>query len=270
MPLLTQQLDNSRQLPHAALAGAGPLLGMPNMRMPTPKAPVHILLIDDDLALGQLLREYAVPEGFRISVAATGESGLEAVEQEAVALVVLDVMLPGMNGFEALAEIRRRSNVPVLMLTTRGSTADRVRGLRCGADDYLPKPFDPVELLERVRSILRRMQPRDGRLGFLRVDDVEMDARSRRVICGGREVDLTASEFSLLQLLLSNAGTVLPREELVPLVLDRERTFNDRGIDSLASNLRRKLGPSTNGGERIRSVRGIGYVYVLADGSIGR
>jgi len=267
MPLLTQQLDNSRQLPHAALAGAGPLLGMPNMRIP--KAPVHILLIDDDLALGQLLREYAVPEGFRISVAATGESGLEAVEQEAVALVVLDVMLPGMNGFEALAEIRRRSNVPVLMLTTRGSTADRVRGLRCGADDYLPKPFDPVELLERVRSILRRLQPRDGRLGFLRVDDVEMDARSRRVICGGREVDLTASEFSLLQLLLSNAGTVLPREELVPLVLDRERTFNDRGIDSLASNLRRKLGPSTNGGERIRSVRGIGYVYVLADGSIG-
>ncbi len=226
----------------------------------------HLLLIDDDLALGQLLTEYAAQEGFRVSVAATGELGLRMIDREQVGLVILDVMLPRMHGFEVLEQIRRLSDVPVVMLTTRGSTSDRVHGLRSGADDYLPKPFDPDELLARVRTILRRVQPHEGRLGYLRVDDVELDARSRRVYSDGEEKELTGSEFALLQLLLSRPGTVLAREELVTQVLERERTINDRGIDSLVSNLRRKLGPSQSGGDRIRSVRGIGYVYVLAEG----
>ncbi len=227
----------------------------------------HLLLIDDDASLGELLKEYAAQDGFRVSVAQTGELGLRMIHDEPIALVILDVMLPRMQGFEVLEQIRHLSDVPVLMLTTRGSTSDRVRGLRSGADDYLPKPFDPDELLERVRSILRRVQPREGRLAYLRVDDIELDARSRRVCSDGEEKDLTGSEFALLQLLLSRAGTVLAREELVNQVLERERTLNDRGIDTLVSNLRRKLGPSSSGGDRIRSVRGIGYVYVLGEGA---
>jgi len=179
--------------------------------------------------------------------------------------VVLDVMLPGIDGFEVLMRLRRMSNVPVLMLTSRGSIADRILGLSGGADDYLPKPFEPRELMERMRSILRRVQPRNKRLSHLRVDDVELDAKSRMVRCGGDKLDLTGSEFALLQILLSNAGTAMPREELVCQVLERGLSVNDRGIDNLASKLRRKMGLTSTGVDRIRSIRGIGYVYVVAD-----
>ena len=237
-------------------------------------------MIDDDLSLTELVKEYAAPDGFEVTGAASGESGLQALVEAAFSLVVLDVMLPGMDGFEVLRRLRRISSVPVLMLTSRGSIADRIHGYPTlelalkraneaedvplesgGADDYLPKPFEPRELVERMRSILRRVQPRNHRLSHLQVDDVELDEKSRLVRCGGRELDLTGSEFALLHILLSRAGKVLPREELVGQVLERGLSVNDRGIDNLASKLRKKMGPSTAGKDRIRSIRGIGYVY---------
>jgi two-component system, OmpR family, response regulator CpxR len=222
---------------------------------------VNVLMIDDDLSLTLLVKEYAAPDGFQVTGATSGESGLQAFVKEAFSLVVLDVMLPGIDGFEVLSRLRRISSVPVLMLTSRGSIADRIHGLSGGADDYLPKPFEPGELLERMRSILRRVQPRNHRLSHLQVDDVELDEKSRLVSCGGRELDLTGAEFALLHILLSRAGKVLPREELVGQVLERGLSVNDRGIDNLASKLRKKMGPSTAGKDRIRSIRGIGYVY---------
>jgi len=226
---------------------------------------VNVLMIDDDLSLTMLVKEYAAPDGFEVTGAASGESGLRALVEEAFSLVVLDVMLPGIDGFEVLSRLRRISSVPVLMLTSRGSIADRIHGLSGGADDYLPKPFEPRELLERMRSILRRVQPRNHRLSHLQVDDVELDEKRRVVRCRGRELELTGSEFALLHILLSRAGKVLAREELVGQVLDRGLSVNDRGIDNLASKLRKKMGPSTTGKDRIRSIRGIGYVYVTSN-----
>jgi two-component system response regulator CpxR len=234
---------------------------------PTRRSPTQsqFLLVDDDVSLGKLVVEYAAYEGYAVAVATTGESGLRMAATRTFALVVLDVMLPGIDGFEVLERLRHFSNVPALMLTTRGTAADRVRGLRMGADDYLPKPFEPAELIARFQSILRRVQPSINGLAYISIDDIELDERSRRVTCAGAAVELTATEFSLLQVLLSSAGTVLPRQDLIPRVLSRRESAIDRGIDSLVSNLRRKLGPLQDGGERIRSVRGVGYVYVIGN-----
>jgi two-component system response regulator CpxR len=224
----------------------------------------QLLLVDDDVALGELVSEYAAYEDYAVATANTGEVGLRMIARKVFALVILDVMLPGIDGFEVLARLRHFSDVPVLMLTTRGAASDRIRGLKMGADDYLPKPFEPDELLARVKSILRRIQPSTNGLSFVAIGDVELDERFRRVTCGGIAVELTGAEFSLLQLLISHPGTTLSRQELIPRVLSRQESGIDRGIDSLVSNLRRKLGPFPDGSERIRSVRGVGYVYVLA------
>jgi DNA-binding response OmpR family regulator len=151
------------------------------------------------------------------------------------------------------------------MLTTRGAASDRIRGLKSGADDYLPKPFEPDELFARVKSILRRIQPSTNGLTFVSIGDIELDEPFRRVTRGGEFVDLTGAEFSLLQLLISRPGTALSRQDLIPRVLSRQESGIDRSIDSLVSNLRRKLGPFPDGSERIRSVRGVGYVYVIAE-----
>ena len=228
------------------------------------QAQAQLLLVDDDVALGELVSEYAAYEDYAVATANTGELGLRMIARQAFALVILDVMLPGIDGFEVLARLRHFSDVPVLMLTTRGAASDRIRGLKMGADDYLPKPFEPDELLARVKSILRRIQPSTTGLSFVAIGDVELDERFRRVTCGGIAVELTGAEFSLLQLLISHPGTTLSRQELIPRVLSRQESGIDRGIDSLVSNLRRKLGPFPDGSERIRSVRGVGYVYVLA------
>ena len=236
--------------------------------LPTMKqVPVQgqLLLIDDDVSLGALVSEYAVYENYAVITANTGESGLRMAAQRAFALVILDVMLPDIDGFEVLRRLRHFSDVPVLMLTTRGAASDRIRGLKMGADDYLPKPFEPDELIARVNSILRRIQPSMSGLHFLAVGDVELDGRSRRVTRSGAAVELTGAEFSLLQLLLSKPGNILSRQELIPRVLSRQEYGVDRSIDSLVSNLRRKLGPLSNGSERIRSVRGVGYVYVIGE-----
>jgi DNA-binding response OmpR family regulator len=225
----------------------------------------QLLLVDDDVALAELVSEYAAYEGYAVTTANTEELGLRIMGRKTFALVILDVMLPGIDGFEVLERLRHFSEVPVLMLTTRGAASDRIRGLRSGADDYLPKPFEPDELFARVKSILRRIRPSLKGLSFIAIGDIELDEPFRRVTCGGELVELTGAEFSLLQLLISRPGTTLSRQELIPRVLSRQESGIDRSIDSLVSNLRRKLGPFPDGSERIRSVRGVGYVYVIAE-----
>lgn len=223
----------------------------------------RILAVDDDTGLTELLAEYLQPEGFTLDAVHDGESGVQKILQGGYAIVVLDVMLPGIGGLEVLRRIRRETQVPVIMLTARQSTADRVLGLEVGADDYLPKPFDPRELVARVRTVLRRVRPSAGSSSssFLSVDDLTVDAGRREVRRGPVVIDLTSAEFDLLRTLLSSAGKVVSRDELFRTVLDREFSMLDRGIDNLISALRRKLGPTSAGTDRIKAVRGVGYLY---------
>ncbi len=223
----------------------------------------RILAVDDDIGLTELLAEYLEPEGFTLDAVHDGETGVERILAGGYAIVVLDVMLPGIGGLEVLRRVRRESQVPVIMLTARQATADRVLGLEVGADDYLPKPFDPRELVARVRTVLRRVRPaRDKQPGdFLAVDDLMLDAGRREVRRGHVLVELTSAEFELLRALLTSAGRVVSREELFRTVLDREFSMLDRGIDNLISALRRKLGPTLEGTERIKAIRGVGYLY---------
>jgi two-component system response regulator CpxR len=224
-----------------------------------------ILVIDDDVEMTEMLDEYLEPEGFAVEVHHDGDSGLKRALMGDCRLVILDVMLPRINGFEVLRRLRLESQIPVLMLTARGDAVDRVVGLQAGADDYLPKPFDPQELIARVRAILRRTSPgalRSGETGdVLAVADVVLDIRARTVRRSASIVDLTAAEFDLLRTFLRSAGRVVGREELFREVLDREFSVFDRSIDNHVSSLRKKLGPQPGGGERIRAVRNAGYVY---------
>lgn len=216
----------------------------------------RVLVIDDDAELCRLVTRYLAREGFEIQWAPGGAAGVDRALNEEHALIMLDVMMPDMDGFEALRRIRERLRTPVLMLTARGDTQDRIRGLEMGADDYLPKPFDPAELAARIRAILRRSSGR--RTAAMRVGDVELDGGSRTVRRGGAVVDLTTVEFDLLAALLREAGSTVSREELVRTVLGREFSPFDRSIDTHVCNLRRKLGA-----ERIKGVRGAGYLYAL-------
>jgi DNA-binding response OmpR family regulator len=226
---------------------------------------IQLLLVDDDASLGALVSEYAAYEDYAVATAHTGQSGLRMVAERSFALVILDVMLTDIDGFEVLQRLRTFSSVPVLMLTTRGAASDRIRGLRMGADDYLAKPFEPDELIARVGSILRRVQPAADGLRFILADDIELDVRARRVARAGVPVELTGAEFALLQVMISHPGKILSRQQLIPQVLSRQEYAVDRSIDSLVSNLRRKLGPLVDGRERIRSVRGVGYIYVTSE-----
>jgi DNA-binding response OmpR family regulator len=223
----------------------------------------RVLLVDDDVELTALLREYLESEGFDALSAANGEAGLRAAQEGGPDLVVLDVMLPGMNGFDVLRRLRESSTVPVIMLSARGEEVDRIVGLELGADDYLPKPFNPRELSARIRAVLRRSRAEGEQAsGLLVVGDVELDPGSRRARRGGEPVNLTGTEFRLLEELLREAGTVVPRETLFREVLGRRAAAFDRSLDVHVSNLRRKLGPLPDGGERIATVRGVGYQYV--------
>jgi two-component system response regulator CpxR len=228
----------------------------------------HLLVVDDDTELCQLLSEYLVPEGYDVEAVHSGVEGVERALSGDHALVVLDVMLPDVRGFEVLRQLRARSRMPVLMLTARGNEQDRILGLEMGADDYLPKPFNPRELCARIEAILRRSGNDGGTLdvrvpGDLIVDDVSINKGSRVVRRGGETIELTTVEFDLLEALLRNAGSVIPRDELVRTVLNRPFSPFDRSIDTHVSNLRRKLGPGPDGFDRIKSVRAVGYQYTL-------
>jgi two-component system, OmpR family, response regulator CpxR len=232
----------------------------------------RILVVDDDLELGQLISQYLERRGFTVETVQSGGEGVERALSGDHAIVVLDVMLPGVKGLEVLRRIRAESRLPVLMLTARGSEQDRILGLEMGADDYLPKPFNPRELSARIEAILRRSAPdlteiRPGSTERLVVEDVELDKGARVARRAGQTVDLTTVEFDLLETMLRSAGHVLSREEMVRGVLSREFSPFDRSIDTHVSNLRRKLGPRPDGLERIKGVRGIGYLYVLPHSS---
>ncbi len=225
----------------------------------------QILIIDDDVALCELVTEYLEPHEFQIKSVHRGDAGAEAALSGDYALVVLDVMLPGLNGFEVLRRIRAESKVPVLMLTARGDDVDRIVGLEIGADDYLPKPFNPRELMARVRAILRRTQTDSARehdqAKTLLAGDVELDVATRVVRRSGEVVELTAVEFDLLEKLLRAAGTIITRDQLSKEVLGRSTSPFDRSIDMHISNLRKKLGHQLGDVERIKTVRGVGYIY---------
>lgn len=226
-----------------------------------------ILLIDDDIELCDLLQEYLVGEGFNLETRHEGPSGLEQALARRYDLIILDVMLPGFNGFEVLKKIRKQSEVPVLMLTARGDEVDRIVGLEIGADDYLGKPFNPRELVARIRAIFRRMKKQDGKPGGdlepskICVDDIELEMHSRRVLKKGQPVELTSVEFNLLKELLQSAGAVVSREALNRAVLGRTYTPYDRSIDVHISKLRKKIGERVGQAERIQAIRGEGYLY---------
>ena len=230
------------------------------------------LLIDDDVEFGLLVRQYLEPEGFAVEPVYDGTAGLERALAGTFDVVIIDVMLPDVLGFDVLRRLRTRSNVPVLMLTARGDDLDRILGLEIGADDYLPKPFNPRELAARLRAILRRTQrsPESQlvRPARLRVGDVELDRGARVVARGQVPIELTTVEFDLLDALLASAGHVVTREALVRTVLGREFSPFDRSIDVHIANLRRKLG-HRDGVDRIKSIRGVGYLYACAEADPG-
>ena len=226
----------------------------------------QILIIDDDVALCELVAEYLQPLGFQVDSVHRGDAGAEQALAGNYSIVVLDVMLPGLNGFEVLRSIRAQSKLPVLMLTARGDDVDRIVGLEIGADDYLPKPFNPRELVARIRAILRRTGTESSPSAAAKplvVGDIELDPGTRVVRREGKIVSLTAVEFDLLEKLLRGAGRILSREDLSKEVLGRNTSPFDRSIDMHISNLRKKLGHQVGAVERIKTVRGVGYIYAL-------
>jgi DNA-binding response OmpR family regulator len=232
----------------------------------TRRANPRLLVVDDDRDLCQLVTQYLEPEGFTLSVVHTGGEGVKTAVEGNHELIVLDVMLPDKKGFDVLREIRMRVRTPVLMLTAKGDEFDRVLGLELGADDYLPKPFSPRELIARISAILRRSGWQSetnttSRPPVIRSADIELDLAARTVSKAGEPLRLTSAEFDLLRAFFEAPGQVLTREALVENVLDRKFSPFDRSIDLHISNLRRKLGLQSDGAERIRSVRGIGYLY---------
>ncbi|MEM1410946.1 MAG: response regulator transcription factor [Pseudomonadota bacterium] len=226
--------------------------------------PERILLADDDAELSELLGEYLTGEGFEVVHAADGEAALERLRSPGIDAVVLDIMMPRLNGIEVLKRLRRESTLPVLMLTARGEDLDRIIGLELGADDYLPKPCNPRELVARLRAVLRRTGAA-GAPGVVTVGDLELHAASRHLYREGEPIELTSTEFSLAQVLLQRAGTVVQKRDLYLAALGREPVRFDRSVDMHLSNLRRKLGEAPGGGVRIETVRGIGYLYVVPE-----
>jgi len=224
----------------------------------------RILVIDDDVELCKLITRYLTQEGVSIETVNAGAHGAEQALSGNHALVVLDIMMPGVNGFDVLRRIRAQSRVPVLMLTAKGDALDRVLGLEMGADDYLPKPFNPQELAARIRAILRRAGPQAAPGAPIAVGDVEIDSRARVARRGGDIVNLTTVEFDLLEVLLRQAGQVVGRDQLTRDVLGRDFSPFDRSIDTHVCNLRKKIGPLPDGTDRIKGVRGIGYLYADA------
>lgn len=227
----------------------------------------RILVIDDDIELCELLTDYLQPEGFEVETVYQAQTGLDLALTGVYDLVVLDVMLPGMNGFDVLHRIRAQSTVPVLMLTARGEEMDRITGLEMGADDYLAKPFNPRELLARIRAIQRRSESQStdnipqARAEKLTVGDICLDPGARTIVQHHTHIPLTTVEFSLLHELLKMAGQVVSREELTQRVLERKLSVFDRSIDVHVSSLRKKLGHELNHQERIKTIRGVGYLY---------
>lgn len=221
--------------------------------------PTRVLLIDDDVRLYELLANYLTQNGFSVTCASNGQGGLSALAAGTFDAVLLDVMMPGMDGLEVLRRIREKSPIPVLMLTAKGDETDRVVGLEIGADDYVPKPFSPRELLARLRAVLRRASPAvvDQRL---RVGDVTVDVGSRLVTVNDAPVELTGVEFDILLALARRPGRVVARESLLAEAGRSDVAVGDRTVDVHISHLRQKLGDDPKSPHLIKTVRGVGYV----------
>ncbi|MES0371284.1 MAG: response regulator [Mariprofundaceae bacterium] len=228
----------------------------------------RILIADDDRELCSLLAEYLQSEGFSVIMAHDGADALKMAMGEPCDLMVLDIMMPKLNGMEVLKELRKESSLPVVMLTARGEPVDRIVGLEIGADDYLPKPCNPRELVARIRAVLRRVSGPVNSEVILEIDDVRLVPQRRVVLKLGEPVELTSTEFSLLSVMLSNAGEVVTKALLSEQGLGRRLALYDRSIDMHVSHLRKKLGPMPDGSERIKTIRGAGYLYVKHSGSV--
>ncbi len=227
----------------------------------------QLLLIDDDAELSQLVIDYLTLDGFQVDHASDGTSGLAKAQTGAYQLLLLDVMLPGLDGLSLLRQLRQTSFCPVLMLTARGDDIDRIIGLELGADDYLAKPFNPRELSARVRAILRRVelaqQPQNQQQALLDINGVQLNRHNRQVNCDGHPVVLTATEFQLLDYLMSHVGIVVTKEELSKNVLGRTLQQYDRSLDMHVSNIRKKLG-QFDPKDKIQTLRGSGYLYMAS------
>lgn len=239
---------------------------------PTPAVHPRVLLVDDDRKLCRLLKDYLGPMGYDVHAVHDGPSGVAAAREEPWHAVVLDVMMPGLDGFEVLKQIRRDSNVPVLMLTARGDEADRIVGLEMGADDYLPKTFSPRELLARLRAVARRSQPPTPAHASSTKDSPEIVVRdlrvtpaTRTVVIGDKPIVLTAVEFDFLVCLARTPGRVKTREQLLEEVRDRDYEVFDRSVDVHISALRKKLGDDPRTPRFIETVRSVGYRMIDPD-----
>ena len=224
-----------------------------------------ILIIDDDRELGEMLREFLAPDHFDLEARLSGEEGIAAVKGGNYELLILDIMLPGMSGIDVLRKVRESNDIPIIMLTARGDDVDRILGLEFGADDYLTKPFNPRELLARIKAILRRSHTGTSRDHRLRVGDLELDARSRKLKADGKAIRLTGTEFELLHCLAESPGKVVSKEDLSRRVLGRRHMPYDRSIDTHISNVRGKLSRAGVDNPSIQSQRGVGYCLLVED-----
>lgn len=226
----------------------------------------NILIIDDDIELCELLKEYLSIERFNISFAHGGLIGLDKIRNENYDLVILDIMLPEMNGLEVLKNIRTFSVIPVIMLTAKGDEIDRVLGLELGSDDYIPKPFSARELVARIKAIFRRLstlsEENNGKKqDHIEVADIFIEVSTRTVSKNGTEISLTEVEFNILENLIRSAGKIVERQNLAQAVLGRRLSYDDRSLDVHMSNLRKKLGAMPDNKDRIKTMRGVGYLY---------
>ena len=217
---------------------------------------MRLLVIDDDVELCSLLKEYLQREDYNVKCVHEGRTGLEEARRGGYDLIILDVMLPGMDGFEILKKIREEGRTPVLMLTARGEDVDRIIGLELGADDYLAKPFNPRELLARIKAILRRSEGTVNR-GRIEINGVTLDPGTRDVRTDGEPIELTTLEFDILEQLMRSAGREVSRDALMESLYGRKATPFDRSIDMHVSHLRKKIA-----GNRIKTIRGVGYQFV--------
>jgi two-component system response regulator CpxR len=235
----------------------------------------RVLIVDDDPELCALVRECLGDEGLFVESVNDGKHGLERSLSGKYDIVVLDVVLPGMGGMHVLQKLRATSGVGVLMLSARGDEIDRILGLEYGADDYLPKPFNPRELVARIRAVLRRLKPGTQDYGswaseHLELGDVELDRGTRTCRRRGEIIELTTIEFDLLGVLMKSGGRVVPRKDLFRIGLDREFSPFDRSVDVHIGHLRKKLGLLLDGTQRIRTVRNVGYLYVQPSTAISQ
>ncbi|REL37044.1 response regulator [Thalassotalea euphylliae] len=227
----------------------------------------HILIIDDDIELSELLTSYLSAEGFTITCRHDGASGLAKAFDQDIDLILLDVMMPKLNGFDVLKALGGKHHIPILMLTAKGDDSDRILGLELGADDYLPKPFHHQELLARIKAIFRRIditQQQTGTGHVLNVNGVLIDNATRQVKCEEQLIELTGTEFEILFELMTQNSVIVSKEQLSEQVLGRKLSPFDRSIDMHVSNIRRKLSQYTSD-DKIKTVRGSGYIFLAGE-----